>query len=109
MGFRSIGEQKNGGTLASGMPPDGKQRRARFASPSSLLAYCFAVLLAALAQIARIPLHPPTVIPFITYVPFIVFAGWLCGFGPSLITTANCTLECIYFAIEPALVVCLLV
>ena len=34
--------------------------------------YTAALLLAAAAQSARLPLDPPTSIPYITYIPFIV-------------------------------------
>jgi len=60
-----------------------------------------AVLLAAAAQLARIPIDPPTLIPNITYVPFILLAAYLGGVAPGLLTTAICVLESLYFAIEP--------
>jgi PAS domain S-box-containing protein len=54
-----------------------------------------------LAQAARSPLHQPALMPFITYVPFILLSAAFGGFGPGLLTTALCALESIYFATEP--------
>jgi len=101
MRFRPIGEDQLKQATAAGMPGKGEQWRETLARPSLILGYSLAVALAVLAQIARIPLHPPTVIPFITYVPFIIFAAWSCGTGPGLLTAGLCTLECAYFAVEP--------
>jgi hypothetical protein len=74
-------------------------------SPRSILLstgirYAAGALLAAAAQGPRLALHPPTLIPFITYVPFVVLSVYL-GFGPGLLTTALCVLECLYFATGP--------
>ncbi len=69
--------------------------------PAPVLRYIAALLLAGLAQVARTPLHQPTLMPFITYVPFILLAAAFAGFGPGLLTTALCCLESIYFAVEP--------
>lgn len=63
--------------------------------------YGAAVLLAALAHLARLPLHPPTLIPFITYVPFILLSAYPGGLGPGVLTTILCCLESLYFATEP--------
>lgn len=63
--------------------------------------YSAAVALAIAAQVARIPLHSATEIPFITYAPFVVVSPLIGGFGPGLLTTILCTLEVMYFAIEP--------
>jgi len=101
MGFFSIGGQQLSRAKGGGMLGGGSRGRETLALPSPLLGYSCAVLLAALAQICRIPLHPQTVIPHITYVPFMLFAGWYCGFGPGLLTAVLCTLECLYFTIEP--------
>lgn len=38
--------------------------------------YGLAVLLAVLAQVSRIPLHPQTLIPYITYAPFILLSAY---------------------------------
>jgi len=65
--------------------------------------YAAALLLAVAAQLSRLPLHPPTLIPNITYVPFILLSAAYGGFGPGLLTTALCVLESLYFAIEPTL------
>ena len=73
----------------------------RFSTGRALYRYFTAVLLAALAQAARMLLHPPTVIPFITYAPFVVVSALIGGFGPGLLATALCTLEIDYFALEP--------
>jgi len=101
MGFWSIiGEQRNRLT-AGAASGSGRQKRETLALPRPHFGYACAVVLAVLAQICRMPLHPQTAIPFITYVPFIVFAGWYCGFGPGLLTTSLCTLECLYLAIDP--------
>jgi PAS domain S-box-containing protein len=62
--------------------------------------YGAVVLLALAAQLARLPLHPPTLIPFITYVPFVVLGACL-GLGPGLLNTALCVAECAYWATEP--------
>jgi len=69
--------------------------------PAPVLQYAAALLLAGLAQAARTPLHQPTLMPFITFVPFILVAAALGGFGPGLLTTALSCLESIYFATEP--------
>jgi two-component sensor histidine kinase len=69
--------------------------------PSPPLRYTAAVLLAVAAQAARLPLDPPTLLPYITYVPFMAVACWFGGFGPGLLTTALCVLECLYFATPP--------
>src|SRR5271157_3143574 len=66
--------------------------------PSPALRYGVAILLAALAQAARLPLHPPTFMPFITYVPFILLSAAFGGFGPGLLNTILCNLEAIFFA-----------
>jgi PAS domain S-box-containing protein len=63
--------------------------------------YTAALLLAAAAQSARLPLDPPTSIPYITYIPFIVLSAALGGLRPGLLTTALCVLESLYFATEP--------
>ena len=68
---------------------------------SRMFRYVAAVLLAVAAQVARIPLHPPTIVPFITYAPFVVVSALLGGVGPGLLTTFLCALEIIYFAVEP--------
>ncbi len=64
-------------------------------------AYGAAILLAALAQLTRVPLHSPTLIPYITYAPFILLSAFQGGWGPGLLTTILCTLESLYFATEP--------
>jgi two-component sensor histidine kinase/PAS domain-containing protein len=65
------------------------------------IGYGVGAWLALLAQISRLPLHQPTVIPHITYVPFILLSAYLGGLGPGLVTTVLCTVESLYFAIEP--------
>ena len=60
--------------------------------------YLAALALAVVAQLARAPLDPPTLMPGITYVPFILLSGWLGGTGPGLLTTVLCTGESFYFA-----------
>lgn len=65
------------------------------------LKYVIAVLFAVLAQVVRIPIDPPTRIPYITYVPFILFSAWLGGTLPGLLTGLLCTLGVAYFALEP--------
>jgi len=65
------------------------------------LRYAVALAAAAAAQLARLQLPDPTVMPYITYVPFMVLSGALVGLGPGLLTTILCTLESIYFATEP--------
>ena len=69
--------------------------------PAPALRYAAAVLLALAAQLARFPLHPPTLIPYITYIPFIALGAAYGGFGPGLLTTALCFFESLYFATEP--------
>jgi len=54
-----------------------------------------------MAQLARLPLHPQTLIPYITYVPFILLSAFQGGWGPGLLTTILCTIESMYFATEP--------
>jgi two-component sensor histidine kinase len=63
--------------------------------------YGLAVLLAALAQLSRLPLHPPTLIPYITYAPFVLLSAYQGGWGPGALTTILCTIESLYFATEP--------
>ena len=63
--------------------------------------YGVAVLLAVLAQLSRLPLHPQTLIPYITYAPFILLSAYQGGLGPGVLTTILCTLESLYFATEP--------
>ncbi len=69
--------------------------------PPLLLRYSAGVLLGIAAQVARIPLHPPTLIPYITYVPFMAVSCWFGGFGPGMLTTVLCVLESMYFASAP--------
>jgi PAS domain S-box-containing protein len=69
--------------------------------PSPWVRYVAAILLAVAAQIARLPLHPSTIMPFITYAPFMVVSAVTGGLGPGLLTTAICALESAYFAVEP--------
>jgi two-component sensor histidine kinase len=73
----------------------------QYHTPPPALGYSAALLLAAAAQVARIPLHPPTLMPHISYVPFIVLSAALGGFGPGLLSTTVCVLESVYFATEP--------
>ena len=68
---------------------------------SPVFGYSIAVLLAAAPQVARIPLHPATLMPFIAYVPFVVVSAALGGLGPGMLTTGICLLESLYFATEP--------
>ena len=63
--------------------------------------YGSAVLLAVLAQLSRLPLHPQTLIPYITYAPFILLSAYQGGWGPGVLATILCTLESLYFATEP--------
>lgn len=76
-------------------------RRWQYESPAPIIGYSIAVLLAAASQLARIPLYPPTLMPHISYVPFVVLSAALGGFGPGLLTTGICILESMYFATEP--------
>ena len=79
-----------------------RNRRPQQATAQSVLFhYGAAVALAALAQIARLPLRPPTLMPYITFVPFIVGSAAFGGLGPGLVTTVVCAVECIYFAVGP--------
>ena len=63
--------------------------------------YLAAAVLAAVAQAARIPLQPPTLIPFITYLPFMLLSAAYTGLWPGLLTTLLCSLESLYFSTEP--------
>lgn len=72
-----------------------------FKRSSPALGYTAAVLLAVAAQLSRIPLHPQTLIPYITYMPFILLSAFIGGLGPGVLTTGLCTLESLYFATEP--------
>ena len=69
--------------------------------PSPVIGYSLAVLLAVSAQLARLPLHPPTAMPYITYVPFVALSAALGGFGPGMLANGICLLESVYFASEP--------
>ena len=73
----------------------------RLPRPSAAYRYSAAVLLAVLAQIVRLPLEPPTLIHYISYVPFMILSAALGGLGPGLLTSALCVLEAAYFATEP--------
>lgn len=64
--------------------------------------YAAAVALAILAQLAHSPLHPPSMVAFITYAPFVVAGATAGGLGPGLLCTILCTLESIFFALQPA-------
>jgi PAS domain S-box-containing protein len=72
-----------------------------FLRPPSALRYTAAIFLAAAAQMARLPLDPPTLMPYITYVPFMVLSAAYGGFWPGLLTTGLCFLESMYFAAGP--------
>jgi len=72
-----------------------------FSRPSPVFSYGAAVLLAVAAQLARLPLHRQTILPHITYMPFILLGTFFGGLGPGLLITSLCTLESLYFAIEP--------
>ena len=77
----------------------GRLRYRRLETP--VVRYTAAIALAVAAQIVRIPLHEPTLIPFITYAPFAVASALIGGFWPGLLATILCALEAVYFAIEP--------
>src|ERR1035438_2093466 len=62
---------------------------------------CVAGLLSVAAQFARIPLDPPTLMPYITYVPFILLSAFLGGLAPGLLATGLCVLESVFFATPP--------
>ena len=83
------------------MLPSSKRLPRWLKSPSATLGYSGAIVVAGLAQAARLPLHPPTLMPFITYIPFILLAAGFGGLGPGLLSTALCVLEAVYFATEP--------
>jgi two-component system, sensor histidine kinase PdtaS len=68
---------------------------------SPWLRYFVALALAVAAQLSRLPIRPPTLMPYITYVPFIVLSAAFGGFGPGALATILCTLESIYFATAP--------
>jgi PAS domain S-box-containing protein len=72
-----------------------------FTKPSPLFRYVAAILLAAAAQAVRFPLDPPTLMPYITYIPFMALSAWFGGFGPGVLTAALCVLESMYFATPP--------
>ena len=74
-------------------------RSVRLGGP--LARYTAAIALAILAQLVRIPLHLATMVPFITYAPFVVASAITGGLGPGLFTTILCTLESVYFSVEP--------
>ena len=65
---------------------------------SPLSRYAAGIVLAALAQLARLPLDSPIFMPYITYIPFMTVSAWYGGLGPGLLTAALCTLESLYFA-----------
>src|SRR5215471_9708752 len=83
--------------------------RQRLEMPYNLLAlarpvvyrYLAAILLAVAAQLVRILLHSQTLIPFVTYGPFVVISALLGGLGPGLLTTILCILEIVNFAPAP--------
>jgi|SRR5579871_1454707 len=66
-----------------------------------LARYSIGLALAVAAQASRIPLHPQTLMPYITYVPFMLLSAFLGGGGPGLLTTGVCFVEALYFATEP--------
>src|SRR5579871_579295 len=60
--------------------------------------YLAAILLAVAAQAARLPLQPQTIVPFITYAPFVVVSALAGGLGPGVLTTILCVVEiCLLF------------
>ncbi len=69
--------------------------------PPRVPRYAAAVLLAAAAQLARLPFDR-TFIPHVTYIPFVVLAAGFGGFGPGLLATGLCFLESKLFATAPA-------
>jgi PAS domain S-box-containing protein len=69
--------------------------------PSRVLRYAAAVLLAAAAQLVRLPFDR-TFIPHVTYIPFVVLAAAFGGFGPGLLATGLCVLESKLFTTAPA-------
>lgn len=71
-------------------------------NPTPVLGYAFAVFLAVLAQVCRIPLTPPNTMPFSFSVPFVAFAARYGGFGPGIVATALCAIESVYFVLRPA-------
>ena len=75
-------------------------RRHPFTS-SPALGYAAGVVLAILAQLVRLRLDSPTLIPYITAVPFMVLSASFGGLAPGLLTTGLCVLESMYFAAEP--------
>ena len=81
-------------TFCKRLPP-------RLKTSSPALRYGVAILLAILAQVARLPLHNPTLIPYITYLPFILLAAAFGRLGPGLVTTFLCSFESFYFATAP--------
>jgi PAS domain S-box-containing protein len=69
--------------------------------PSRGPAFALGVLLALAGQAIRIPLDPPTLFPFITFIPCILVSALLGGIGTGLLTTALCTAESLYFSVAP--------
>ncbi|HTT62349.1 MAG TPA: DUF4118 domain-containing protein, partial [Bryobacteraceae bacterium] len=82
-------------------PGTGKRTSLWLQRLSPVFKYMAAALLAVLAEVARLPLHPSTFMPFITHVPFILLAAAFGGLGPGLLGTAICVLESMYFATDP--------
>jgi len=79
MGFwpisqRQLSQAKGGRKLGSG-----REQWEVLGLPPPLVGYSLAVVLAVFAQIARIPLHPQTALPLITYVPVIALSAWFSG------------------------------
>ena len=83
------------------IPAIGTRPQESLKRPSPALRYGAAILLAAVAQAARLPLHPPHLMPYITYVPVILLSAAYGGLGPGLLSAVLCALESIYFATEP--------
>src|SRR5579871_2661415 len=68
---------------------------------SRFACYLTAILLAAAGQLATVPFVSANM-TLIGYAPFIVLSAVIGGLGPGLLTTVLCTLEALYFVIEPA-------
>src|SRR5579871_702533 len=68
----------------------------------AVIRYGAAVVLVALATLLRFPLEPYLgKLVFRTYLPAVMVAGWLGGFGPGLVATALSAAVVDYFWLDP--------
>jgi PAS domain S-box-containing protein len=104
MSWHSQAGERAGREWARGAPVPSPGSRWRLRSRSGWLRYGLAVACVALAILARATLTPVwgLKLPYFTLYPAVVFAAWVGGLGPGLLTTGLCAVVATYFWIPPA-------